>query len=438
MSLVTTAMRARDPSTYDAPMPIEPAPSAATVRSGLAEWFRRPPRPHGEAILHRSVSYLELFYDLVFVVCIARAAHSLAEDVSWSGIGRFSVVFGLIWIAWMNGTLYHELHGREDGRTRSFVFLQMILLTVLAAFTSHAADRDGGPFAITLAILLVVLAWLWYQVQRADHGAYRDTSGRYLVAMAVLIAGMAGSVPLADDARIVVWGALGLAWMTYVARLFMKADAESIGVTITHSMVERFALLVIIVLGEVVVGVVGGMEESGRDALALTTGGLGLIVGFGLWWNYFDTAGARMPRSRRGGFTLWVFGHVPLTAAVAAGGAAMVSLVEHAHDSRTPTATSWLMAGSVAVMLVSLAALMRSLLDWDAHRALSVAETRSLFVATAMTLLIGWTRPAPWLLSSLLAVVLAATWFVAFRQRIVLGYGPAPVAPVVISDSAVE
>jgi low temperature requirement protein LtrA len=39
-------------------------------------------------------------------------------------------VFGLIWVAWMNGTLYHELHGREDGRSRLYVFLQMLLLAV--------------------------------------------------------------------------------------------------------------------------------------------------------------------------------------------------------------------------------------------------------------------------------------------------------------------
>ena len=52
------------------------------MRSGLAEWFRQPPRRHGEAIHDRLVSPLELFYDLVYVVCISRVAHTLAEDVS--------------------------------------------------------------------------------------------------------------------------------------------------------------------------------------------------------------------------------------------------------------------------------------------------------------------------------------------------------------------
>jgi low temperature requirement protein LtrA len=43
------------------------------------DWFWRPPRAHGEIDPERSVSYLELFYDLVYVVVIAQAAHHLAD-----------------------------------------------------------------------------------------------------------------------------------------------------------------------------------------------------------------------------------------------------------------------------------------------------------------------------------------------------------------------
>jgi low temperature requirement protein LtrA len=65
----------------------------------LPEFRRRfwlPPRAHGEIIEDRTVSFLELFYDLVYVVVIGRAAHHLAEHVSWRGVGEFAVIFGLI------------------------------------------------------------------------------------------------------------------------------------------------------------------------------------------------------------------------------------------------------------------------------------------------------------------------------------------------------
>jgi hypothetical protein len=87
-------------------------------------WFWRPPRPHGEVIADRQVSNLELLYDLVYVALIGQAAHHLAEHVTFRGLAEFAVVFTLIWIAWINGSLYLELHGRQDGRTRSIVFAQ--------------------------------------------------------------------------------------------------------------------------------------------------------------------------------------------------------------------------------------------------------------------------------------------------------------------------
>jgi low temperature requirement protein LtrA len=69
-------------------------------RGGFKRWFWRPPRPHGEVIADRTVSALELFYDLVYVTVIAQAAHHLAEHVSARGAAEFAVVFALIWIAW--------------------------------------------------------------------------------------------------------------------------------------------------------------------------------------------------------------------------------------------------------------------------------------------------------------------------------------------------
>ena len=56
----------REPTGTDAGQPV-------TLGAGLRRWFLRPPRPHGEVIEDRRVSFLELFYDLVYVVLIARS-----------------------------------------------------------------------------------------------------------------------------------------------------------------------------------------------------------------------------------------------------------------------------------------------------------------------------------------------------------------------------
>ena len=92
----------------------------------------------------------------------------LGTSREYGGLAEFAVVFALIWIAWINGSLYLELHGRQDGRTRSIVFAQMGILVLLAVFTADAADGGGWGFAVVYATYQVVQTWLWSSVWRQD------------------------------------------------------------------------------------------------------------------------------------------------------------------------------------------------------------------------------------------------------------------------------
>ena len=78
----------------------------------LRQWLWSPPRAHGEIITDRTVSSLELFYDLVYVAVISQAAHHLAEHVTARGFLEFMIVFGMISTACVNGSLYLDLNGR--------------------------------------------------------------------------------------------------------------------------------------------------------------------------------------------------------------------------------------------------------------------------------------------------------------------------------------
>jgi low temperature requirement protein LtrA len=390
-----------------------------TLGAGLRRWFLQPPRPHGEVIEDRTVSFLELFYDLVYVVLIAQIAHTLAEDVSWSGVLDFAVVFGLIWIGWFNGAQFHELHGREDGRNRSFIFLQMGILTLLAVFAGHATTTDGEQFALTYAVLLAVLLWQWASVYRTDAPEYRPGALRYLVGLVVSIGALLASSGMEDSARLAVWAAVVIGSIALVVVYLLRTPGDSLGIRATASMAERYGLFIIIVLGEVVVGVVdglGGVEDL--DFRTAATGVLGLTIAFGFWWTYFDYVGRRLPRQDGGSLGLWLYSQLPIALAVAAAGAGMVSLIEHAADTRTPEPSSWLLAGSVAALLIALVATIVTLADYrrlaSLYRPLAVA----LLLGAAAALAIGWTRPAPWLLAALLDLILIAIWSLAFARSV--------------------
>jgi low temperature requirement protein LtrA len=387
------------------------------------EWrFWQRPRAHGETIEDRTVSFLELFYDLTYVVVIARAAHHLAENVSWRGAVEFAVVFGLIWIAWLNGTLYYDLHGREDGRTRAFVFLQMLILAILAVFTGDAPGETGSQFAWTYVAYLAVLTWLWYSVRRVDSEEYRPVTARYLAGMVASIVVVGFSSFLSDGVRLTVWGCLVLAWLvlSLVVSRGIRMGALYSGVTFTDSTVERFGLFTIIVLGEVIVGVVEGLSEASLSVVVVATGALGLTIGFAYWWTYFDFVGRRLPRVESGWSVGWMFWHLPVTMSIAASGAAMVSLIEHGSDSRAPAGSAWLLSGSVALGLVGLVFLIGTLGDYDRLRTLYQPVTVSALATAVLALLVGWIAPAPWLLALAVLVLLGVNWLLAVRRMFAL------------------
>jgi low temperature requirement protein LtrA len=391
-----------------------------TTDGRFKRWFWRPPRPHGESIADRQVSSLELFYDLVYVTVVAQAAHHLAGHVSVRGLAEFAVVFALVWIAWTNGSLYLELHGREDGRTRSIVFAQMSILVLLAVFTEHAADTSGRSFALVYAIFLVLQTGLWYTVwrqDRRDHPEYQAATGGYVVGMAVSVAVILASALVPATPRLVVWAGFAVAWIVGIVLASQGARAGlHLGMTPTDSLVERFGLFTIIVLGEVVFGVVDGLSSAERDGKTVTTGMLALWLGFGLWWIYFDLVGRRLPRADGGALLSWLLSHLPITGSIAAAGAGMVSLIGHAHDPRTPAGTSWLLAGAVATALLALILTERALVD--AVRLFPVFGPLGPALAggAVAALLVGWARPAPWLLVLLLVAVLSTLWFFAVSR----------------------
>jgi low temperature requirement protein LtrA len=393
--------------------------SDETLGRRFRRWLWRPPRAHSEIIAGRTVSFLELFYDLVYVAVIAQAAHHLADHVSARGVGEFAVVFALIWIAWVNGSIYLDLHGREDGRTRNIVFIQMGVLVLLAVFTADAADGSGRSFALTYAAFLAVLTWLWNTVRRQDrerHPEYLADTGRYVTGMGASVAVILASAFLPTAPRLVVWTGFACAWLVGMMLVARSGMGMARALAAMDSLVERFGLFTIIVLGEVVFGVVDGLSTPDRDTMTITTGMIALAIGFGFWWIYFDVVGRRLPRSDDTAVVRWLLSHLPITLSIAASGAAIVSLIHHAGDARTPASTAWLLSSSVALGLLALVVTARALADAERLAGVYQPLTVAMAGGAAAALVVGWTRPAPWLLALLLVAILSVLWSFAVKR----------------------
>jgi len=379
----------------------------------------QPPRPHGEQPRERTVGPLELFYDLAVVVLVAQAARRLAGNLTWGGLGEFAVVFTLVWIAWANGSLHHELHGHEDARARSTFLLQILVLAAMGAFIPDASGSRGAAFAVAAAVLFAVLAGLWLLAARGDRPEYRRSSRLFVGGTAVCAVLLACTALLPASARIPAWGLIDAAYLVgFAAVIIRESPAPAAALVVTDALTERFGAFIIIVLGETLTGVVAGLSSQPVNGPNLAVGLVAVVVGFGAWWTYFDFAGQRLPRPEPGASLQWILGHLPLTGAVAAMGAAMVSLVDHAHDGRTPAATAWVLCGGTAVVLCTTMLIAASLQAWASDGGLYRPLARTCAVVAALCLGVGAARPAPLIMGAALVVLLSIPWGLAVARRL--------------------
>lgn len=144
----------------------------------------------------------------------------------------------MIWLAWLNGSIYQDLHGREDGRSRTYIFLQMGIFAVLAVYTSDAGSDTGQGFAVTYAVFLLLLTWMCFTVRRQDAGRWASTTAKYLAGVGVSVVIVTISVFLPDDARVMLWALFLVGWI--VLSFSMRRELGTGDISATESTVERF------------------------------------------------------------------------------------------------------------------------------------------------------------------------------------------------------
>jgi low temperature requirement protein LtrA len=278
-------------------------------------------------------------------------------------------------------------------------------------FTSHATGSDGGPFALVYAVYLLLLGWLWYSVRRQDDAAFRPLTTPYIAGIVAAAPVMAATAVLPPTARLAVWALVVVVWLAGITFLDWRNGGDrGTSIRAGESMVERFDLFTIIVLGEVVVGVVNGIAHAGRTPVAVLTGVLGLGIGFAYWWSYFDFVAARHVGPARGALSRWVVGHLPVTMTIAATGGVMVSMVDHAAEGHAPAPASMVLSASVAVGVLALVVIATALADWRALAAVYRPVSAALGGVAVLAVLVGRVAPPPWLQIVLLILLLGLVW----------------------------
>jgi low temperature requirement protein LtrA len=380
-----------------------------TGRLAFRRWWQ-PPGRYEDRPVDRRVTFLELFFDLVFVVLISQLAHRLAEHPTWSGVGWFVFLFYAVWSSWINGTFYYDLHGTDDVSVRVFTFTQMLTVAVMAVFAGSVPGSGSEGFAIAYGFNSLLLAIMWFRTGLHDP-SHRPASNPYSAGYLLGAALFMTSALVDGPARYWMWAAaLFIESAGYVFSMNRwRPPSEQSGdavIAVTPSLIERMGLFVIIVLGEVIVGAVNGMADLApltRDGVFI--GLLGVLVAIGLWWIYFDLVSHRPPVSRL--TQLWLYLHFPLVVAIAAGGAGVLNTVEHS-TTPLPDSLRWLLVGALASAVLSVAALAHTLEFRAAHPGVYRKAEGTMSLSAALMLAVGMTAwGAKGTLGSLVLLLLA-------------------------------
>jgi low temperature requirement protein LtrA len=362
-----------------------------TTPSRFRLW--QPPGRFEDRPTERRISFLELFFDLVFVVVVAQLSHRLAEHPTWEGVGWFVFLFFAVWSSWTNGTLYYDLHGTNDVSVRVFTFAQMLAVAMMGVYIGRVPGEGEAGFALAYAVNVLVLVYIWFRTGVYDpthRAASIPYSGFYLLSALTF----AGSIWVSPPGRYWLW-VLGLALQVIgqIVAFRRWTPPESQGgdavIAVTGSLVERLDLFVIIVLGEVIVGSVTGMAEvEVLDLDAAAAGMLGVLVAIGLWWIYFDLVSLREPISRFS--QLWLNLHFPLVVAITAGGAGVLNTVERPSGD-LPDEVRWLLVGAMSVAIVTVALLTRTLEARARAPDIYLRAELTMYVSALLALAVGFT-----------------------------------------------
>ncbi|SHN44093.1 low temperature requirement protein A [Cryptosporangium aurantiacum] len=303
-------------------------------------WRRAELRRDEEDGQHRPVGWLELFFDLVFVVIIGVLAEDLAHDPHH--LPGFILQFMALFWVWNAFTYYTERFETDGLENRLFTFLAMVTVAGLAVWAPHGLDDNYVGFAGSYLAARGLNIALWLRAGVHERAflpiAVRFATG-YAIAVVLIVAG-------AVTENVVFFGVAVV--VEIITPSFTAKQQGALPPLSRSKWPERFGLFTMIVLGEMIIGVIHALSDAEEKHLA--SGVLGLAIGFAFWWLYYDFIARRPSRQQIVVALGWVYLHLLTLLAITVAGA-MVSYALAGHD--VPD----LLFGSVGAALAALGVL---------------------------------------------------------------------------------
>jgi low temperature requirement protein LtrA len=316
-------------------------------------WWQKPKMRTDENFdIERKATWLELFFDLIFVAILAQLTHALYAHLTLGGLGSFIFLFIPAWWIWNSITFYNERYEVNDIRHRIITFLNMIPMAGVAFSVHGAMGETANIFAISFIASRVLLIYMW--LTAGESKIERKLSVIFSVGFAVSVVLWIASLFITAPIKFYVWG-IALIIDLIIPMITLKTQMQLPKISTSH-IPERFGLLIILTIGETVIGSVNGLagniEFSVQTVFACL---LGLCISFLVWWLYVDNVTYRVFKRGVWYILAWAYLHLPLAICITAIGAGILSVVSMPASQEISLALHWLLCGAVSCYLLIMA-----------------------------------------------------------------------------------
>ena len=298
----------------------------------------------------QGVTFVELFFDLVFVYAVTQITSLLHANLTLVGTGRSLLILWLVWWAWTQFTWTLNPADTTDNAVR------LITLTAVgAAFFMAQAVPDafnGGEVWFAVAYVIVRILGLAIQIEATLGTEYfTGTMIWTLLSSIGLVSVLVGAL-LPSPYREILWTMAVILDVLSASR----AGNRRWSIDAAH-FAERHGLIIIIALGESLIAAGVAVADAPRN-LVFAVSGLGAVgLISAAWWIYFgstrDIALKALERTtdlERGAMARDVYslGHLPLVGGIIAIAVALEEVLAHPEE---PLGLSVLAALAVGTVL---------------------------------------------------------------------------------------
>ena len=238
---------------------------------------------------NQPVTWVELFFDLIFVFSVTQLVGLLHSGFTWASVGQVALVFWFVWFAW--GQFTWALNAAD---TRHHVVQLATLAAAAVAFAMAVSIPDAFHdraiwFGITYVAVRLIGLGVFMLATSHDSGQKSAVARFATLSIPGLVLVITGGF-VGGDAQYWFWGG-AIVLDLISANLSTTAG----GWNIQHEhFSERHGLFVIIALGESLIiaatGVAGREWTTNLTLFAIAS----LSLTFGLWWSYFALAKDRL------------------------------------------------------------------------------------------------------------------------------------------------